>query len=171
MLNEKVGNLLNEQINTELYSAYLYLEFANFYIEKGLDGYGSWYHVQAKEEMDHALLMIQYLQNNDCKVVLEAVDKPEAVLQNFDDPLKKGLEHERFVSGRINNIYGAAYEAKDYRTVKFLDWFVDEQGEEEKNAMDMITKYQLFGRDPKGLYSLDGEYKTRVYAAPSLALE
>ena len=171
MLNEKVGSLLNLQINKEFYSAYLYLEFSNFYKEKGLDGYANWYRIQAKEEMDHALLMMQYLQNNDYKVVFDAVDKPEAELKSFDDPLKMGLEHERYVTGLINEIYGAAHEAKDYRTVKFLDWFVDEQGEEEKTAADMITKYELFGHDPKGLYSLDGEYKARAYAAPSLVLE
>lgn len=171
MLNEKVGSLLNLQINKEFYSAYLYLEFSNFYKEKGLDGYANWYRIQAKEEMDHALLMMQYLQNNDYKVVFDAVDKPEAELKSFDDPLKMGLEHERYVTGLINEIYGAAHEAKDYRTVKFLDWFVDEQGEEEKTAADMITKYELFGHDPKGLYSLDSEYKARIYAAPSLVLE
>lgn len=171
MLNEKVGSLLNLQINKEFYSAYLYLEFSNFYKEKGLDGYANWYRIQAKEEMDHALLMMQYLQNNDYKVVFDAVDKPEAELKSFDDPLKMGLEHERYVTGLINEIYGAAHEAKDYRTVKFLDWFVDEQGEEEKTAADMITKYELFGHDPKGLYSLDSEYKARTYAAPSLVLE
>lgn len=171
MLNEKVGSLLNLQINKEFYSAYLYLEFSNFYKEKGLDGYANWYRIQAKEEMDHALLMMQYLQNNDYKVVFDAVDKPEAELKSFDDPLKMGLEHERYVTGLINEIYGAAHEAKDYRSVKFLDWFVDEQGEEEKTAADMITKYELFGHDPKGLYSLDSEYKARTYAAPSLVLE
>ena len=171
MLNEKVGSLLNVQINKEFYSAYLYLEFSNFYKEKGLDGYANWYQIQAKEEMDHALLIMQYLQNNDYKVVFETVNQPKAELKNFDDPLKEGLEHERYVTGLINNIYGAAHDAKDYRTVKFLDWFVDEQGEEEKTAMDMITKYELFGHDPKGLYSLDSEYKARVCTAPSLVLE
>lgn len=171
MLNKKVGDLLNVQVNKEFYSAYLYLDFANFYKNRGLDGYANWYQIQAKEEMDHALLMIQYLQNNDYEVVLEAIEKPDKKLENFDDPLKEGLEHERYVTSLIHEIYGAAQENKDYRTVKFLDWFVDEQGEEEKNASDMITKYQLFGRDPKGLYALDSEYKARVYSAPSLVLD
>lgn len=171
MLEDKVGKLLNLQINKEFYSAYLYLDFSNFYKEKGLDGYANWYRIQAKEEMDHALLMMNYLQNNDYKVVLETVDKPESQLKDFDDPLRKGLDHERYVTGLIHEIYAAAHEAKDYRTVKFLDWFVDEQGEEEKNASDMITRYELFGRDPKGLYSLDSEYKARVYGAPSLVVE
>ena len=76
MLNEKVAKLLNEQVNKEFYSAYLYLSFSNFYKELGLDGFANWYHVQAQEERDHAMLFIQYMQNNDVPVTLEAIDKP-----------------------------------------------------------------------------------------------
>lgn len=171
MLNQKVADLLNVQVNKEMYSAYLYLDFSNFYTNKGLDGYANWYEIQAKEEMDHAMLMIKYLQNNDYEVTLDAIAKPDKKLEKFDDPLKEGLEHERYVTSLIHDIYDAAYQVKDYRTMKFLDWFVDEQGEEEKNATDMITKYELFGHDPKGLYALDSEYKTRAYSAPSLVLD
>lgn len=171
MLNEKVSDLLNDQINKEMYSAYLYLDFANFYTNKGLEGYANWYTIQAKEEMDHALLMMKYLQNNDYEVTLKAIDKPDKTLVKLDDPLHEGLKHERYVTDLIHTIYEAAYEIKDFRTMKFLDWFVDEQGEEEKNATDMITKYELFGTDPKGLYMLDNEYKSRVYSAPSLTLD
>lgn len=171
MLNEKVSDLLNDQINKEMYSAYLYLDFANFYTNKGLEGYANWYTIQAKEEMDHALLMMKYLQNNDYEVTLKAIDKPDKTLVKLDDPLHEGLKHERYVTDLIHTIYEAAYEIKDFRTMKFLDWFVDEQGEEEKNATDMITKYELFGKDPKGLYMLDNEYKSRVYSAPSLTLD
>ncbi len=170
-MDKKVAQLLNVQINKEMYSAYLYLDFSNFYTEKGLDGYANWYDVQAKEEMDHALLMMKYLQNNDYPVTFEAIDKPDKALKNFDDPLKAGLEHEKYVTSLIHDIYDAAHKVKDYRTMKFLDWFVDEQGEEEKNASDMITKYELFGHDPKGLYALDSEYKGRAYSAPSLTLD
>ena len=86
------------------------------------------------------------------------------------DPLKAGLEHEQYVTSLINDIYGAAYEVKDFRTMQFLDWFVKEQLEEEKNAEDMIKKMELFGNDSKGLYSLDAEYAARIYSAPSLVL-
>ena len=170
MLNEKVGSLLNVQINKEFYSAYLYLEFSNFYKEKGLDGYANWYQIQAKEEMDHALLIMQYLQNNDYKVVFETVNQPKAELKNFDDPLKEGLEHERYVTSLIHTIYDAAYSVKDFRTMQFLDWFVKEQGEEETNADDLVKKMELFGSDAKSLYMLDQELAGRVYAAPSLVL-
>ena len=85
-------------------------------------------------------------------------------------PLKKALEHEKYVTSLINNIYAAAYNIKDFRTMQLLDWFVKEQGEEEKNANDMITKMKLFGSDAKGLYMLNSEMNGRVYAAPSLVL-
>ena len=170
MLNEKVGSLLNVQINKEFYSAYLYLEFSNFYKEKGLDGYANWYQIQAKEEMDHALLIMQYLQNNSGKVTLEAIDKPDKQFEDFGGPLKAGLEHEIYVTGLIHAIYDAAYSVKDFRTMQFLDWFVKEQGEEEKNADNLVKRFELFGHDPKGLYMLDSEMAARVYNAPSLVL-
>ncbi len=171
MLSEKVSSLLNDQINKEMYSAYLYLDFANYYKNKGLDGYANWYEIQAKEEMDHAMLFMKYLQNNDYEVSLEAIAKPDKVLNDFGDALHASLEHERYVTSLIYRIYEAASDAKDYRTMQFLDWFIDEQGEEEKNATDMITKYELFGKDPKSLYMLDNEYKSRTYSAPSLTLD
>ena len=86
------------------------------------------------------------------------------------DVLKAGLEHEKYVTSLIHNIYAEAYEAKDYRTLQFLDWFVKEQGEEETNANDMISKMELFGSDPKSLYMLNQELAARVYSAPSLVL-
>jgi len=170
MLEKKVSELLNTQVNKEFYSAYLYMDFSNYYFEQGLDGFGNWYRVQYQEERDHAILMNQYLLNNGGHVMLEAVDKPDKTYSGYGDPLEFGLEHERYVTGLIHSIYSAANEAKDFRTMQFLDWFVKEQGEEEKNAEDLIKKYKLFGQDPKGLYMLDNELKARVYAAPSLVI-
>ena len=169
-MNEKVAKLLNEQVNKEFYSAYLYLDFANYYAEVGLDGFENWYRVQAQEERDHAMLFFQYLLNNEVNVTFEAIAKPEWERGDNMTPLKKALEHEKYVTASINDIYTAAYEARDFRTMQLLDWFVKEQGEEEKNASDMITKMELFGTDAKGLYMLNSELKARVYAAPSLVL-
>ena len=169
-MNETVRNLINEQINKEFYSAYLYLDLANYYDATGLDGFANWYMVQAQEERDHALLFYRYLQNNGEKVILGAVGKPEWERGDNMTPLKKALEHEKYVTGLINAIYAAAYEARDFRTMQVLDWFVKEQGEEEKNASDMITKMELFGGDSKGLYMLNSELKARVYSPPSLVL-
>ena len=109
MLNEKVSQLLNDQVNKEFYSAYLYLQFSNFYVEQGLAGFANWYKVQAQEERDHAMLMLQYLQNNDVPVTLEAVAKPDAELKANMDPLKAGLAHEQYVTSLIYAIYEALY--------------------------------------------------------------
>ena len=170
MLDAKVSKLINEQVAKELYSAYLYLDFSIFYEAQGLDGFANWYMIQAQEERDHAMLMLKYLQNNGEKVELLAIDKPDKELSELMDPLKAGFEHEQYVTSLINDIYAAAYDVKDFRTMQFLDWFVKEQLEEEKNADDMVKKMELFGNDSKGLYSLDSEYAARVYTAPSLVL-
>ena len=169
-MNEKIAALLNQQINKELYSAYLYLDIYNFYDSLDLDGYANYYMIQAQEERDHALLFMKYMQNNGLKVTLDAIDKPDKEFHNILDPLEAAAEHERYVTALINAIYHECHEAKDYRTMKFLDWFVDEQMEEEDNADSMVSRYKLFGGDAKGLYSLDQEYAGRVYSAPSLVL-
>ena len=170
MVSAKVVELLNNQVNAEFYSAYLYLDMANYYKNEGLDGYYNWYKVQAQEERDHALLFMDYLQQNGVEVVLEAIAKPDKEFKAFIDPLKAGAEHERLVTSLIHDIYAVAYEEKDFRTMQFLDWFVKEQAEEEDNADDMVKKFELFGNDSKGLYQLDNELKSRVYSAPSLTL-
>ena len=169
-MNEKIAFLLNQQINKELYSAYLYLDMSNYYDELDLDGYANYYMIQAQEERDYALLFMKYMQSNGLKVTLEAIDKPDKVFTCILDPLVMAAEHERYVTDLINNICHEAHEAKDYRTMKFLDWFIDEQREEEENADAMVNRYKLFGSDPKGLYALDQEYAGRVYSAPSLTL-
>lgn len=170
MLQEKVGQLINEQITKEFYSAYLYLDFSIYYAEKGLDGFANWFNVQAQEERDHALLFIKYLQNNSTKVTLEAIGKPDVSYEDAMTPLTAGLAHEKTVTASINAIYEEAYHAKDFRTMQFLDWFIKEQGEEEKNSEDLILKMQLFGTDSKALYMLNSELGTRAYAAPSLVI-
>ena len=166
-MDSKVYDLINDQINKELYSAYLYLSFADYYADEVLDGYANWYEIQAQEERDHALIFRRYLLDNDCKVVLKAIDQPDKTFSNHLEPLEAGLEHEKYVTSLINGIYAAADEVHDYRTIKFLDWFINEQLEEEANASDMITKMKLFGSDAKALYDLNQEYAARVYTQAS----
>lgn len=169
-MKKELVDAMNEQINFELVSAYIYLDMANYFTEIGLDGFSNYYRIQMQEEYDHANLMMEYLHNNQEKVVLDAVAKPEYSYENVRDVLVKALQHEKMVTGRIHKIYLLAQKDKDVRTTQFLDWFVKEQGEEEKNGDNMITRYDLFGTDGKGLYMLDQEYAGRVYAAPSLTL-
>jgi len=167
MLHPNVSKLLNDQINKEMFSAYLYLDMANYYINKGLTGFANWFNVQAREEMDHAIFFIQYLQNNDHEVVLEAIDKPSRSYQEFDEPLKEALNHEHLVTASIHAIYKEAEKNNDYRTTTFLNWFVKEQGEEEKNANDLIVKYAWAKNN---LFLLDKELLARVYVQPTLVL-
>ena len=169
-MNDKIAFLLNQQINKELYSAYLYLDMSNFYDGMDLDGYANYYMVQAQEERDHALLFMKYMQANGLKVTLEAIGKPDKAFSSVLDPMEIAAEHERYVTALINNIYKEAHAAGDFRTMKFLDWFVDEQMEEEESADSMVSRYKLFGQDPRGLYLLDQEYAARVYTAPTLVL-
>jgi ferritin len=146
------------------------MDMANYYADQSLSGFEHWFFVQLQEERDHALLFRQYLLNNAEVVTLDAIAAPDKSYTNFRDPLILALEHEQYVTASINTIYEAAYKHKDFRTMQFLDWFIKEQGEEEKNADDNIKKYDLFASDPKGLYMLDNEMKARIYTAPSLVL-
>ncbi len=166
-MDAKVYELLNDQINKEFYSAYLYLEIADYYKDQGLDGYANFYFIQAEEERDHALIFRKYLLDNDEVPVLKAIDAPNKEFHDFLEPLQAAYEHEQYVTGLINNIYKAALEVHDYRACKFLDWFVDEQMEEEDTARDMITKMQLFGESRHSLYDLDLNLQARTYHTPS----
>ncbi len=170
MLKKEVTKLLNEQINKELYSAYLYVDISNYYNLKNLNGFSNWFKVQAQEERDHALLFITYLQNNNEEIKLTSISGPDKKYSDFKVPLTIALDHERVVTASIYNIYEEATKQKDFRTQQFLNWFVTEQGEEEKNTEDLIDRYDLFGNDAKSLYLLDAELATRIYAPPSLVL-
>lgn len=166
-MNEKVYELINDQINKEFYSAYLYLTFADYYADAGLDGYANFYMIQAQEERDHALIFRKYLLENDRVPQMKAIAQPDKTFNSYMEPLEAALEHEQYVTGLINAIYAAADEAKDYRAMQFLQWFVDEQMEEEDTARDMITKMELFGEDRHSLFELNKEYAGRTYSTPS----
>ncbi len=170
MLNKDIVAKINKQINFELYSAYVYLDMSNYYSDSNLGGFANWFRIQTQEERDHAMLFMDYLLYNGEKVVLEDVKAPHVTYTDFRQPAAEAYEHELKVTAAINDIYASAYEAKDFRTMQFLDWFVKEQGEEEKNTDDIIKRYDLFGNDAKGLYLLDAELGARVYSAPSLVL-
>lgn len=162
-INQQVAEVLEEQINKEFYSAYLYLTFADYYEERGLKGFANWYEIQAKEEMDHGMAIRRYLLDNDCKPVMKAIDQPHVEFSSDLEPLEAGLAHEEYVTSLIHHCYAVAHSVHDIRAMQMLDYFVKEQGEEEANARDMISNMKLFGCDPKGLYDLDREYRGRAY--------
>jgi len=170
MLDKKLTELLNNQVNMEWYSAYIYLDIYSYYTDKNLNGFGNWFLVQTQEERDHALLFVKYLLNNSEQLHLKDVKAPDFAFNDFREPAEAAFEHEKKVTASINNIYALAYELRDFRTMQFLDWFVKEQGEEEKNTEDIVKRYDLFGNDPRGLYLLDAELATRIYAPPTLVI-
>ena len=166
MMSHEVAKLINEQINKEFYSAYLYLDMANFYGERDLDGFANYFHIQAMEERDHAMKFLDYLAENNEAISLEAIAKPEADRSSLMAPLVQALKHEEFVTASIHNIYSAAIEAADYRSQRFLGWFIDEQGEEEASARALIARMELFGDENAkgGLYLLNQELAARSYS-------
>ncbi|MFZ2537662.1 MAG: ferritin, partial [Oscillospiraceae bacterium] len=155
MMNKKIAEMLNEQINKELYSSYLYLDMSNYYTDQNLDGFANWFKIQAKEELDHALLFMTYLQNCDCTVSLGEIKAPDLKYTSIKDPLVSAYAHEQMITQSIYDIYSEALALKDFNATQFLDWFVKEQGEEEKNSNDLCKKYDLFGHDAKGLYMMN----------------
>lgn len=162
MLNKKMIKLMNEQINKELESAYLYLDFVNYFTEKELNGFAHWYKVQAQEEIEHAEKFMDYLHDENEKVVLTPIDKVKCNCKDDLTVLHAGLEHEIYITRLIHELYAEAEKHKDYRSLKFLDWFVNEQAEEEKNANELINRYEMFAEGSKeGLYQLDHELGER----------
>ena len=159
MLNATVSKLLNDQINKEMYSAYLYLDMANYYVNKGLNGFANWFNKQAQEEMSHAIKFMHYLQENGFEVSLDAIAKPGLVYSDTREPLVESLKHEGFVTASIHHIFGEASKVHDYRTMEFLNWFIKEQGEEEKNANDLIVDYDW--HYPAGLFAMDAKLSAR----------
>lgn len=168
-LDEKIKNLLNEQINKEFESAYLYLGFANFFERLGLSGYAHYYEVQAREEIDHGLLIYKYLHHNNEKVKLMVVKTNTKEFKEIKDVLEYGVQAEESITRSINKIYELAIKIGDYRTMEFLSWFVKEQLEEEENAKKMISDYDLFTNN-NSLFNLDNTYKKRDFVKANMEI-
>lgn len=143
MLKENINDLLNSQINKELYSAYLYVDFVRFFKERNLNGFARWYELQAEEEVEHAKRIFSYIIDNGGRVELSAIS---GVTNNYLDimqVLKAALTHEQYITNSIEDIYRVAANEGDLRTLRMLDWFITEQAEEERNAVDNISNYSM----------------------------
>lgn len=169
-LDAKVAEKLNYQINRELWSAYYYLTFADYYEMRGLKGFANWYMIQVQEEVAHAKILRRYLLDNGVNVKMSALEEPTKTFENDLEPLEEGLKHEEYVTSLVNDCYATAKEVNDFRTMQMLDWFIKEQGEEEAQAAEVISNMKLFGTTPQGLFALDREYQTRTFVAPTLPL-
>ena len=164
MFSPGVEKLLNEQIVNEIYSAHLYLSMSAWLRDKNLDGYASWFYIQYKEELDHALIIYNYILNAGGSVELGAIDAPPFEFESLENVLECSLKHEELVTSLIYAIVEAAQKTKDFKTVQFLDWFIKEQVEEEDNASTNIGRLKTFGGDCMGLHTLDQEMGARVYS-------
>ncbi len=154
-LSKKMQDALNEQIREELFSAYIYLAMSAYCQSLNLPGFAHWMRVQSQEELAHALKFYDYINDRGGRVVLQAINQPPA---EFDGPLgvfQKTLEHEQYITGRIHALYSLAVEEKDYASLSLLQWFVDEQVEEERNATDILNLLKMAGDKGQGLIMLD----------------
>jgi ferritin len=156
-------NALNKQINKEIYSAYLYMSMSAYSQFIGLKGFANWFMVQYNEEMEHAMKIYNYINDQGEQVKLMAIDEPPAEFESPMDMFEKTLDHEKFITKSINELVDLATEEKDHATGIFLQWFVTEQIEEEGNDNDIINQLKLIGDNGNGLIMLDRELGGRVF--------
>ncbi|MCD6379589.1 ferritin [bacterium] len=167
MLSDKMIEALNEQINKEIYSAYLYLSMSSYSESQGLKGFANWYFVQQQEEIDHAMRIYNYIQEQSARVKLKAIDQPQADFGTPMEMVKKTLEHEKFVTSLINNLMNLAIEENDHASRIFLQWFISEQIEEESSVNEILDKLKLAGEKGNALFMIDKELMARVYTPSS----
>ncbi len=160
-MNKRVAQLLNDQVNKEFFSAYLYLGISKYFEREGLKGFASWYKAQAAEEQEHAMKIYDYLLDEDEDVILKQIAGVSVDFKEVIDAAKEADKHEKYITEEIVKIMDAAVDDKDYKTQLFLNWFITEQQEEERNSKEMVAKIKLLGKDKKNLYLLDKELAAR----------
>jgi len=163
MLSKKMIDAINDQINYELLSSYLYLSMVAYCDDNDYQGAANFYRIQAKEEVDHAMKFYDYLLERDARVILKGIPDPEIEFGGYKDTFEKSLAHEKTVTKRIYNLMDLAIEEREHATISFLNWYVDEQVEEESNFNAILGKLKRAELDPAALYMLDDELLTRVY--------
>ena len=162
MVSENMEKALNGQLNAEVYSGYLYLSMAAYFEDEDLAGFANWMRVQAEEELEHGMKFYDYIIRRGASVTLTAIEAPQT---EWDSPVaafEHVLEHEKKVSGLINDLVDIAIEEKDHATNNFLQWFVEEQVEEEENAMELVAKIKLADGDNRLIYELNKELGARA---------
>ncbi len=171
MINKKIEQAFNKQINAETYSAYLYWSMSAALEKMNLSGFANWMRVQAQEEMVHASIFYKHIIERDGTVKLTAIDAPPVKWDSVKAVFEAALKHERLVTGLINDLVDLALQEKDHAANMFLRWFVNEQIEEEKNAADILGQLAIAGDTAGGLYLLDKEKATRVFTPPAAGQE
>jgi ferritin len=168
MINKKLEDQINYQINRELYSEYLYLSMAAYLENKGLPGMANFMVVQGQEERFHAMKFYKYLNERGGKVVLDTIEQPPTDFKSILEVFEESLEHEGLVTSLINKLMDLAIEVNDHATRSFLNWYVDEQVEEEASFQALIDQLKLIDGKGNGLLMLDKELATRTFTPPVL---
>lgn len=166
MLSPKMEKALNDQINAEMFSAYLYLAMVAYFNDINLSGFANWMTVQNEEESFHAMKFFRYLSERGGRVTLETIEKPQFDWESPLAAMEAALQHEQYITSRINDLMNLAMEEKDHATASFLRWFVDEQVEEEDNVNEVVQKLRILGSDGGGLFMMDRDMATRVFTPP-----
>ena len=162
MVSEKINEIMNEQINKEFYSGYLYLSMSAHLHEIGLFGFSSWLKMQAKEEVEHGLKLLDYLLERSSYVTLKQIRTPEFEFKGVSSVFQTLYEHERCITHSVMEIAKLAEEECDRKTLSFIDWFIEEQTEEEQQVKDIIKRLELFGEEKTALYLMDKELGQRT---------
>jgi ferritin len=171
MVNKKIEGALNQQVNAELYSSYLYLSMSAYFQSINLPGFANWMRVQAQEELVHAMKFYDFINERGARVMLQQVKAPPAAWSSPLDVFENTYKHEQKVTGLINDLVNLAVGERDHATNIFLQWFVTEQVEEEASADEVVQKLKLVGDDSGGLFMLDGEMGQRVFTPPAASAE
>lgn len=167
MLSQRLIDELNLQIKYEMFSAQLYLSMAAWCADQQLDGFVTWFKAQAEEEKFHAMRFFEFIDDMGGRVRMAGFEDPQSEFASLTDVFEYSLQHERFVSSRIYHLMNIAQEEREHATISFLNWFVDEQREEEKSFSGVLQQVKRFGGE--GLYHLDKELATRVFTPPVMA--
>lgn len=167
MISKKLEAAINAQINAEMWSAYLYLSMSAYCHKIGYSGIANWYMVQFREEQDHALILYKYVQSRGGVVTLQPIEEVQTEWPTLLSVFEATLAHEEKVTSLLNNIMSIAHDEKDYATQSRLQWFIDEQVEEEETAGDLIQKVKQLDGNSYGMYVLDQELASRTYTQAS----
>ncbi len=166
MLSPKLEKALNDQINAEMFSAYLYLAMVAYFQEKNLSGFANWMTVQNQEETFHAMKFFKYVAERGGRVTLDAIEKPQFEWESPLAAMEAAQKHEAYITGRINHLMDLAIKEKDHATANFLNWFVGEQVEEEDSVNEVVQKLRMVGAGGGGLFMMDRDMATRVFTPP-----
>jgi len=161
LLSKKFEDAVNGQIQAELYSAYMYLAMSAYFESINLTGFAHWMRVQTQEEMEHAMKFYRYLHERGGRVVLQAIQQPPVDYESALDAMEKTYAHEQYVSSLIYKLYELALAEKDHASAIFLQWYIDEQVEEEDNARTIVEQLKMIGGSANGLIMLDRHLASR----------